>query len=430
MTPLLYLVYREALSSVISSQVLTPLEALRPATDVTLGLFTPCGQLLRSKFQPVLSQIEKRCQSSGIKVGWLPSPPTRMPWLWSDSFVLRRWIQRHFRKDQPLIVRCRNSSATRIALDAFRDFPQARIIFDCRGAEVTETAQRLGYHHLPESEWPPVARDKLQAVMRDEQRAVLEADGVTCVSQAMVDQLRATYPDQPANKFFVVPCCPDTDAFFAAAVERDRVRKELGLTDKLVVTYVGSLAWYQLPEASFRIFKVIKSIRPDAHFFAITTQPDKMRELSLAAGLESEDITIRSVSSREVPGLLVASDLGLMLRDDSLTNRVASPVKFGEYIAAGVPVIITSQLGDYSHAVGAHDLGVVVKLEQPDAVLADILHCIVHQSDDETEARRNRCLHYAATQLSWQKVIPQLNNWYHGLHLPPGIGLTTTLESR
>ncbi len=413
--PIVYLVYREVLSSVLSSQVLTPLEEHRGFGPVLLGLLTPVGQLVRSQYRPALQQIADRCRQSGIVVGWLPSPPTRLPWLWSDAFVLRQWISKRFQRDQPFIVRCRSAVMTGIALDALRDYPAARVVYDCRGAEVTETIQLLGAADQSEAAWSPAIRQAVEQATQRERRAVRDASGVTCVSQAMVDMLRANHPDQPVGKFHVIPCCPDVAAFRRVAHQRDVVRQELGFSDKFVVTYLGSLAWYQLPEASLRLFRLIQAIRPHAHFFAITTQPDTMRQLATQAGISSEDMTIRSVPARDVPRLLVASDLGLMLRDDSETNRVASPVKLGEYLAAGVPVVITPRLGDYSATVKKHGLGVEVDLTQDETPLTARLRDALLRTGVDASVVRSRCFHYAETELSWSGVLPRLADWYREL---------------
>ncbi len=415
LVPLLYLVYREALSSILASQVLTPLAEHQGLAKVTLGIITPIGQLLRSQLRPAFRSIEENCRRASLDIAWIPSPPSRTPWLWSNVFVLRQWISKRFQCDQPFIVRSRNATMTGIALDALRGFEQARVIFDCRGAEVTETIQLLGLADRPPSHWSPANCRAVEQARQMERRAVEQSAGVTCVSQAMVDVLRATYPNQPAEKFFVVPCCPDVVAFSGVAPQRDSVRLELGFVNKFIVSYVGSLAWYQLPEASFRVFRVIKTQRPDAHFFAITTEPDKMRQLATQAGILPEDITIRSVSAGEVPRLLVASDLGLMLRDDSETNRVASPIKFGEYMAAGIPVVISSQLGDYSAAVRTRGLGVEVDLAGDVSAMSHSLGEILRTDTSSDKAARQRCREYAAAELSWSSVTPRLAAWYESL---------------
>jgi hypothetical protein len=48
-----------------------------------------------------------------------------------------------------------------------------------------------------------------------------------------------------------------------------------------------------------------------------------------------------------------------MIREDTITNRVASPTKFAEYLAAGLPVLISAHIGDFSTTVRANDLGLV-----------------------------------------------------------------------
>lgn len=418
--PLLYLVHRETLSSVISSQVITPLEKLQPATSVTLGLMTPIGQLWRSKHRPALQKIEHRCGHTGIRLGWLPSPPTRLSWMWSDAFVLRRWIRRHFPDDQPLIVRCRNATTTSIALDALQGYRNARVIYDCRGAEVTEMMQTLGLEATPENEWPAPAKTTIKQIRAAEERAVHEAAGVTCVSHAMVDSLSQTYPQIPREKFFVVPCCPDIDAFTRVVNDREVVRRELGLHDKYVVSYCGSLAWYQFPEASIQVFRLIKSLRADAHFFAITTQPDQMRLLLENAGFSAADYTIRSVPAQDVPRLLIASDLGLMIRDDSLTNRVASPIKFGEYMAAGIPVVISPRLGDCSESVRRERLGIEVDLTLDDGKTIASLRSFVAMPSSEQSEIRERCRDFANRHLSWSVVLPQLTEWFGRIAAPHG----------
>ncbi len=53
-------------------------------------------------------------------------------------------------------------------------------------------------------------------------------------------------------------------------------------------------------------------------------------------------------------------DYGLLLREKSITNKVASPVKFAEYLYAGLRVLISPEIGDYSEMVSYYNLGHVV----------------------------------------------------------------------
>jgi glycosyltransferase involved in cell wall biosynthesis len=62
----------------------------------------------------------------------------------------------------------------------------------------------------------------------------------------------------------------------------------------------------------------------------------------------------------EVGKYLEASDLGLLLRENHVVNRVASPTKFAEYLLCGLPVVISPWVGDFSELVEAHRLGLVI----------------------------------------------------------------------
>jgi glycosyltransferase involved in cell wall biosynthesis len=76
--------------------------------------------------------------------------------------------------------------------------------------------------------------------------------------------------------------------------------------------------------------------------------------------LENEfknQIMCYNVSPDKVPLYLIAADYGLLIREESVTNKVASPVKFAEYLACGLKIIISPNLGDYSEYVINNDCG-------------------------------------------------------------------------
>lgn len=413
--PVVYLVYREILSSVIPSQVLTPLEELRGVASVSLGLMTPPGILLRTKYRPALNMIASRCREKGIDVGWLPSPPTRFPWLWSDEFVLRQWISKRFQREQPFIVRCRSARMTAIAIRALRSFPQARVIYDCRGAEVSEAIQVQEMQETPESQWPKSARNAIESIREQERISVEESAGVTCVSNAMIHMLQNRYPKANITKFRLVPCCTRVDSFSQAILKRDDFRRELGLHNKFIVTYLGSLAWFHLPDQMMRLFRIIQTLVPNAHFLAITTDPVKMQCAVEQAGFGSGEVTIRSVPPLEVPRWLVTSDLGLCLLKNNERDRVCSPLKIAEYFSAGVPVVVTPQQGDYSDIVVARKIGVQIDVAHDDDLLRETLREFLNAIATNPIHLRHRCAQYAERELSWSGVIPRLVEWYREL---------------
>ena len=57
------------------------------------------------------------------------------------------------------------------------------------------------------------------------------------------------------------------------------------------------------------------------------------------SSVEHENIITRFVPYSHMPQYLSSADVAFIWRDESLVNRVASPVKFSEYISCGLPII-------------------------------------------------------------------------------------------
>ncbi len=408
-----YLVYREATGAVFPSQVLAPLAKHQDDVRLRLGVFAPVGQFLRSGARGKLKHVRELAgQQFGLTMDLLMSPPTRAPWLWRDATTLRKWLRRHYPANKSFVMHCRGAAMTNLALDVRPLFPQAKIIFDCRGAEPAEILHRAGLDESTADRWPAGIRAEYDQSCAREQRAVRDGDHVFCVSQAMVDYLGEKC-DGLRDKSAVIPCCPDVENFHDAPAWREAMRAQLRLTDRLVVAYCGSLERYQLPDQCVRLFKIIAGLRDDAHFLAITTHPARMQQVVDSAGLPASSYTIVSCAASDVPRYLSAADVGLMLRDQSTVNRVASPLKLGEYLAAGLPVIVTPGLGDYSRLVETHSLGRIIDLASADAHIAVELQPLFGQLRDSDCAAR--CRQVAREQLSWESFLDVREKVYRKL---------------
>lgn len=398
-----YLVRHEVLASIFTSQVLAPLIRLTEECDVRLVAHVPIGQLLRPKWRRKLMEIRRQARTAGVRLHWLLSPPSRWPGLWNDRRILSRFLKTTFGRDESFVLHCRNATMTAIALEASAGFPGARVVYDVRGDDVSEAGDQRGVTDCSES-----SPDATVKTAWSRQRLAVEgAHGVTAVSEAMLTALEERYGGVVRRNSIVIPCCPEMDLFAALGKEREAVRRELGLADRFVVTYLGSLAWYQMPALSLRMFLAIKQLVPQAHFFAITTQPDAMRREIDRAGIAPDDATIRSVPPQDVPRLLAAADLGLLLRQEDAVNRVASPVKCGEYLAAGVPVVISRNVGDYSSAVAQSRLGAVVNVAATDNELRGMIEPWLEEYLASPELVRERCRAFALEHLNWDNHVPR-----------------------
>ena len=192
-----------------------------------------------------------------------------------------------------------------------------------------------------------------------EQWVIRNSDHVIVVSRALGRYVLKQY-GIPASKLSVIPCCADANMFRIEPELRERTRIELGLSDRLICTHLGSFfEWYE-SEQLVRTFNDLRERYPEAHLLTVTPGMNAAREF-LAKHLPEGTFTVTAAAHERVPALLNASDLGFLLLRSSPNIETSSPAKFAEYLNCGVPVIITSGVGDFSSLVHHRRLGEVLK---------------------------------------------------------------------
>jgi glycosyltransferase involved in cell wall biosynthesis len=408
-----HLILHEGSSSVFDSQVLKRAMRLSSYVQQRIVVLTPPGQFTRRRVRQKLISIHKRAKQQNVSISWLPSPPTRLNQRWFNQIVLAWWLRRHAAGTSPVVLHCRNAFSTTLALTLRRRLANLRVIFDCRGAASAEYA---GYHGLDETNfinWPQENRAAYTRIDECERLALRESDGVLFVSHAMRNYYNERIGLRENLRYAVVPGCVDTKQYRIASRQRDEVRHRLNLNGKFVVIYCGNLDWYQLPQESLRLFRIISTIKPNAHFLAITTHAARMEQEIRHAGILSDKTTVLSVLPDEVGIHLAAGDVALALRACSDASRVASPVKFGEYLASGLPVIATAGIGDYSRAILDNRLGAIVDLELDDYMLTALLR--KYLEPHSLSSITNNCRAYAIEVLDWESNLDLLMSMYRGL---------------
>lgn len=203
-----------------------------------------------------------------------------------------------------------------------------------------------------------------------------------------------------AGEQLVLPCLVDLERF--PLIDRRALRRKLGLGERPVVAYVGTAAPWQCAAETVALFERLLAREPEALFWVFT--PDGARFTALLSHLPASAWRVEFRPHRELSGLLVAADAGCLLRRRSVVNRVASPLKFAEYLACGLPVLIGPEVGQYSELVQGRGLGVVVDPDRPDdwADAVDRLQAMLADRDLAGRCRE------AAEALSWQAHVPEL----------------------
>lgn len=415
---ILHLNYREGMSAVFLSQVARPMSLLKQrGYPVALVSCRPLGEYLRPR---VRAAWRRRCltlkREFGLDVKSLPSPPNRTRWLWRESLFLRILLARCARKYDRTIVHCRGAQATSMALRLVGSNPKFRVIFDCRGLHSAELLYVNGFKGF--SDAPSVLRAKVKSLEEMERTCAKASHGMLCVSNAMKQYVESNWAVSP-RKTTVIPCGTDIEAGRKGAEQRESMRQRLGLTSRFVVAYCGSLAKWQMPVESLKFFKNIANEIPDAHFLGITTQPGRMMEIANSVGIPISQRTIVSVMQSEVPYYLAASDLGLLVREPSVVNHVASPVKFAEYLSSGVPVALTDCVGDYSKWMRQELVGFVYQYGAATQDIVQTVLCFIEKYCDEKDAVRKRCSDLAREYLSYEQNADLLEAVYDEMWMTP-----------
>lgn len=166
--------------------------------------------------------------------------------------------------------------------------------------------------------------------------AVKKADRVMVRSMMA---LPALTHEAPPDKFHVVLNGRDPTRYrLPEAGERAALRRELGVTeDELLLVYCGSLgAQYCLPEM-IRLLEAVRKRRP-AKLMILTGSPGYLEP--------GHGLLVFSLPPGEVPRYLGASDAGLAIRQQTPSMKAVSPVKLGEYLLCGLPVVASAGIGD------------------------------------------------------------------------------------
>ena len=67
---------------------------------------------------------------------------------------------------------------------------------------------------------------------------------------------------------------------------------------------------------------------------------------------------------------MISADYGYVYRNQTETNKVASPVKIAEYLSCGLKLLISNSLGDYSNLTLLNNLG--YNLDSNDFIFSNI----------------------------------------------------------
>lgn len=296
---------------------------------------------------------KKELNSAGIKTFYLrQTPPFAKVSLLIDEKRIFNILDSWWEKKEKVVVHCRGHlNAYRALLLKKRNPDLTYVIADLRGAVADEVIQKS--RGLAGKYFTPHLRKFYLWV---ESEAVLQADTVLCVSRVFKEFLEANYN---IKNIIVIPTFVDTSRFKYSKSLRESYREKLGISDQSILVYSGGTAPWQKIESAISLFNHLSRKVDNLFMLFLTHEPDLVKRM-IKDQIKPKDFKVIRVPHGEVAGYLCAADVGILLREKTLTNHVASPIKFSEYMCCGLPCIISSHIGDTAEILRYGNAGIVL----------------------------------------------------------------------
>jgi glycosyltransferase involved in cell wall biosynthesis len=273
---------------------------------------------------------------------------------------------------------------------------RVRFVFDIRGLMAEEYADAgvWSERSLP-----------YRAVKRLERAAVRRADRIVVLTRRMRDWLVAERL-APAEKITVIPCCVDFSRYAAS--------DEGAGGERFEVVYAGSVTGLYMLEEMGRFFAELRAQEPRAFLRILTTSSRELAAGVLrSAGVRDEDFWVGGVPAAEVPRYLRGARLGLSFRKPTFSQIAASPTKIPEYLAAGLPVVSNSGIGDTDLLLASERVGVLVREFRREEYVRAAAEALALASEPGV---RERCVTAALTHFDLKTVGGALySEVYRGL---------------
>ena len=300
---------------------------------------------------------------------------------------------RAVRRERPDVVHAHDAAMLAPGFVAARSVA-ARLVYDTH-----ELATGVPYR---ERSWALFVRLLERLVIR-------RCDAVSTVSDGIADRLVELHA--LSRRPTVIRNVPEPPP----AEGRGRLRRELGIAGAPVVLHQGAPARHrgcaQLVRAMARV--------TDAHLVFLGDEGDPGYGLELArlaadCGVADRVHFLPSIPTEELLSSTAEADVGVSLLEDVCENhRLALPNKVFEYVAAGVPVVV-SRLPELAGLVERRGIGWTADPSDPEDIAGTIRQALSERDDGDLRHR----LEQAAAELSWKREQTRLLELYEQLAKP------------
>jgi glycosyltransferase involved in cell wall biosynthesis len=244
--------------------------------------------------------------------------------------------------------------------------------------------------------WPAV-------VATAERLGAPRADATITVSEGIAARLSERYRlRRPPTVVRNLPDLPPPNAARAPDL-----RRQLGVGGASLVLHQGAVAAGRGCEVLVEAIALL----PEAHLLFLGAEgagASSLHALAREHGVAGRTHFLDPVSPEELLSYTAQADVGVSLLQDSCENhRLALPNKLFEYVAAGLPVVV-SDLPETARLVRQSGIGHCAVPDDPGSVATALRETLAHAGNELAQRRLAR----AASELSWGREKRRLLGLY------------------
>ncbi len=353
---LLFVTYDGLLEPLGRSQVVSYLrESARGDLDVSVVSFEKREDLVDGgKSRSLQAELAQ------YGITWTPLLRHQAPPIVAPTWDLLRGVRAGLvlaRRSKSSILHARSYVAGLMAL-SIKMLTGARLVFDMRGFWPEERVELD--HFRPQGLLYRAAKLLEKRLLAAADHVVVLTESAKAILREREAQARLASADIREAPISVVPCCVDLDRY--RPLPRDlEIARSRNLESSLVIGNIGAFNRRYLAHEMFRFAFHLKSHRPEVRFVYLTAaRPSAVSRVARDAGLDDEDLVILRAEPSDVPRWLSLFRLGVFFLRPSYAAKASSFAKLGEFLAAGIPVVTNTGVGDVDRILASDRCGLLL----------------------------------------------------------------------
>ena len=247
---------------------------------------------------------------------------------------------------------------------------------------------------------PPALLDRYR---KKEAGWVRKVDAVVTVNEALADHCERIWPFRERPTVLL----NGQERWDPPATRPDLIREAAGLPkERAVVLYLGRLGRERgLEHAAEAVLRLRDAALVMLGFPVTKGWDDKLAKQQADPRFAGRYVAIPPVHPDQVRIWAASADVSIIaVPANSLNQRLSTPNKFWESLAAGTPVVLGRDLEVMRAMVEADRLGAIADPEDPED-LARALREILEQPRADYDAMRERCLTVSRERYAWEVVV-------------------------